>query len=1371
MAQKKYRAKIDLRVLSEKLKFLVYISSENEDKKLCMDITYDTNYPVESVYTVDDNGAERFFLVFKNSHLKFKTYVSAISVRRSDLILEVFKNVTGNFGFNKLGGGRYGAFLSSPQYFNVGGRGPLGMLNSMVGHKMHAIQMVLSDSVLMNRKSRVMPSFDIDILSEKCNQYTHNLSFKPTAEDVKVEGDTLDIKPVKQIINETKNVNLKTTYIKLKQKDLASREVIFDYNKELKHQNYNWENLTLIDSRVYAIENDLNVDTDLSELNLPNTNTIQIPYNISREYYNDKVVPSNKIIKNGKEIYPLNWVKELQNNEIIQEANKCISLKFTSREQIISFAESLTKQQIGNIETYPTLVGFEDTVRTKRIYSKISQWVERTTLDIFTDVRFTYDSDGYIVSILICPAKNSQVGPEKISTQENLYTAGGEYILPGGENYIGFYHVHDTKGPMVGAQHVDTSHESLIPLYTYAPISGFSSTDFCFTTYDTNNKIGTYSAFTYSIKRNDTLVPTYDLHLSGSSFSGKTIIPISNIESSKKLPLTGDDSKMYRAYTFPQAYSENGGYVNITTSSPTSYMEYTAKTSGVYRFTYNSHLNVSYTDTKWCDYLKVNYPSGATGNYPSSDYDVKRLINTSIIQEGEGETETVLVDTNLKFHPGLRYCGTGAERKFCRKEFTNTGIGKFKFESYISKLSTGGTETILAKYSVGRSKNDGGCNEYLTLNVTDLDKYSSGFTSCVLNTTSASTIFSKSIPVKVDTGLITLAKGDKVVLKYNTDWESTSKRSGVSNIDINLGHKLSGDSIPVEAPYYRGVKLSSITNIVEKNLFFDASRHSLPFKMVQGTTPFTVKLDGVLYISDSECGNLTTPVVNRDTFSQLKFVDTTAPQNRLVWDIQQTTPTNEWQYFIENNTIKDYTLEIGDKKSLTHLKDNGAFCFYIPTYNDEYGATCNYTFPSISQSYVIHNKFKNTVGTDAEHFIVVTPECKFYKPCTANKPGTIYDILHKSLPEKRKLLNYKRKLTINGKEITIISNKSHSNPEPTKLPSQNVCRYYCSCGQAFTSALDTIPSSIGGDIIPIDSIFGTTNIITDLTVGNCEECLEVATNYCSSLMANIPSYFGNFTNLCQPFIVGDCELTNPSPEQIDLVRKKGERIIVTVTENNEIVESGPGGPGPVAPSGKGNDGTGSDVSPCPEGQYFNEETRECEDLVREPRGPSGRPSNPGGPVRGKGEPDDPIRPPRPRGPVNPTEPRVSGYYCEGASYGCQYTTNPALIVFVSLDECTAFCGRSGDVSITGVEEKPKEPTNYGDNPVKSVDEILGVSEKELEEIKEKEPEKYDELVKEATSSNAIDKYDSDASEKSLCKDGFYWCESAGKCISIKEACK
>ena len=31
MAQKKYRAKIDLRVLSEKLKFLVYISSENED--------------------------------------------------------------------------------------------------------------------------------------------------------------------------------------------------------------------------------------------------------------------------------------------------------------------------------------------------------------------------------------------------------------------------------------------------------------------------------------------------------------------------------------------------------------------------------------------------------------------------------------------------------------------------------------------------------------------------------------------------------------------------------------------------------------------------------------------------------------------------------------------------------------------------------------------------------------------------------------------------------------------------------------------------------------------------------------------------------------------------------------------------------------------------------------------------------------------------------------------------------------------------------------------------------------------------------------------------------------------------------------------
>ena len=56
---------------------------------------------------------------------------------------------------------------------------------------------------------------------------------------------------------------------------------------------------------------------------------------------------------------------------------------------------------------------------------------------------------------------------EKIITKSrsNLYTNGNRYKLAGTSTpYIGFYHIHPTKGAMVGAVHVSESHSRLIPL-------------------------------------------------------------------------------------------------------------------------------------------------------------------------------------------------------------------------------------------------------------------------------------------------------------------------------------------------------------------------------------------------------------------------------------------------------------------------------------------------------------------------------------------------------------------------------------------------------------------------------------------------------------------------------------------------------------------------------------------------------------------------------------------------------------------------------------------------------------------------------------------------------------------------------------------
>ena len=51
----------------------------------------------------------------------------------------------------------------------------------------------------------------------------------------------------------------------------------------------------------------------------------------------------------------------------------------------------------------------------------------------------------------------------------SLYSLGGEFLLPNGKNYTGFYHIHPDKGPMVGKRHVSYLHQVLTPVNTSLP--------------------------------------------------------------------------------------------------------------------------------------------------------------------------------------------------------------------------------------------------------------------------------------------------------------------------------------------------------------------------------------------------------------------------------------------------------------------------------------------------------------------------------------------------------------------------------------------------------------------------------------------------------------------------------------------------------------------------------------------------------------------------------------------------------------------------------------------------------------------------------------------------------------------------------------
>lgn len=44
-----------------------------------------------------------------------------------------------------------------------------------------------------------------------------------------------------------------------------------------------------------------------------------------------------------------------------------------------------------------------------------------------------------------------------------LYTAGGEFVLPDGTEYIGAYHIHARRGAMVGGFHKTEAHDLLRP--------------------------------------------------------------------------------------------------------------------------------------------------------------------------------------------------------------------------------------------------------------------------------------------------------------------------------------------------------------------------------------------------------------------------------------------------------------------------------------------------------------------------------------------------------------------------------------------------------------------------------------------------------------------------------------------------------------------------------------------------------------------------------------------------------------------------------------------------------------------------------------------------------------------------------------------
>ncbi len=155
-------------------------------------------------------------------------------------------------------------------------------------------------------------------------------------------------------------------------------------------------------------------------------------------------------------------------------------------------------------------------------------------------------------------------------TRTNLYTSGGEYLLPSGKEYVGFYHVHPEKGPMVGATHQEGSHDILFPTSTSQPPQ--------ISTIELSN----YSYEDYSEKDLKLISPSTD---SISEFRPS----IDRVEFSvyTEQGLLDTIEYNYTDYTIPPGFDPSTGAISNLTLDPGNDLIKEGYTQGLYQIVYN----------------------------------------------------------------------------------------------------------------------------------------------------------------------------------------------------------------------------------------------------------------------------------------------------------------------------------------------------------------------------------------------------------------------------------------------------------------------------------------------------------------------------------------------------------------------------------------------------------------------------------------------------------------------------------------------------------------------------------------------------------------------------------------------------------------
>tara|TARA_R110000824_G_scaffold75277_3_gene191144 strand:- start:1221 stop:4826 length:3606 start_codon:yes stop_codon:yes gene_type:complete len=1098
----RYTKKIDLRELMERLQVKVYGTGTwmgaklNKSQFITMD--YDVNKPVLLYLTYNGKNLVDGYLYFKSEDfirgqlkLNKKSFLS-------DFIIRLNKESNRTLSLRQVGTRLNKSLLTTKEIFSVTQRPALQLFSSPIDRKKHAIEMVLPGISEIFTKNMNNLGFDIDMNTFSTTGPLTSLFFKlsvPGGDVIKYKNnktgnvDTTTIIKPKRIATLAKSP---TSYVEMTSKDLEIGQVKFNYVDYFKELNQDYNDHYLSSSEVFIVKNTENYKLNIG--NFISDSTKELPYNVSRRLVGNDITASSPFFDRGLTKYPLSWASELRNNKFFTKLNRCMEFSFYSNEHLNSFQEILRENQIANLEEY-TYYDEDNILQTQpRTYTNISDWVSRTDIDYFNDLNITYKNDGRLNSLTICPSKQSKVnGYEKNVIWENN-KCSCKYSDDVSQKLKTVIVPSTTKECSEVCKEYQMT-ENLSKCWTcekeyMSPIYDLRN-DFFGTTYSTFRESFTggtkYTGYTSGAITGDN---SYDIYFSGNSYTATTFpdtgiaIPIDNINRIEHRPFVGVSSPYWVPFYSWQSLSgqtgtsSGSGAVIIQTGDPKNYLIYKSLSGGTYKFQYNAYLDVKYTDTKWCEYVATNYISGATTSisYPSSEYHIKRLINSSIIEKGLTEGNTVKEDTNGIYFPGKHGINP------------NTGVNNFQFDVFLEKENITGTTSNIVSTSIGASPlTNPTSNLYLISPTNIVQNTMSGFSNCYMSAATANTVFHARIPISLNTGLISLSSGESVTLKYDTEFSATSKvTGGNAYIELNLGHQLDLSGNVVSSPFYRVTKYSpttGTTSTLQKKLFLNAQKLSTPHKYfnrdnkkVEGSSV------GSLYVIDKGYSPISHPKVTSQTFRTLNFIDNIKGSTTFNLDTNSKSPTNNWASQLENSDLTDYYLP--NNVDLIDIQ-SGILIFNLPRYDQKDSVNCNYKFPQISHSYVIKNTISNVKGVEIEHFIVVTPKETIYVPCFGATKDDKVDLIESEIKIREEIDNVDSEIIIDDQPIILKSARSLPITELKSLDGFR-CKFYCVCNDKRSNLL-------------IDPFYGTTEIFTDTAIKNCNDCESKANIYCTSV--------------------------------------------------------------------------------------------------------------------------------------------------------------------------------------------------------------------------------------------------------------------------------